>query len=50
MITEMGLLETRKVLNDMRKRRGLTANEDAAIRRAFVEVQITIDNGDESNW
>lgn len=49
----MGLLETRKVLNNMiypRPNRGLTADEVDAIERALREVEITIDNGDEANW
>ena len=52
-MTNMGLLETRKVLNDMiypRPKRGLAANEVDAIERALREVEVTIDNGDESNW
>lgn len=48
----MKLLETKRVLERMIypiPRRGLTANEVDAIKRALEEVRITIDNGDEEN-
>ena len=46
----IGLLETKEVLESMISRRGLTAKEVEVVERALREVEITIDNGDESNW
>ena len=49
MCDEIGLLETQRVLERMLKYSVLTEKQDAAIRRALVEVDITIDNGGELN-
>ena len=45
----MKLLETKKILNDLLNSNKLTKKQSEAIERALVEVEITIDNGDELN-
>jgi hypothetical protein len=43
----MKLLETREILNEMLYNKDITMKQKEAIKRALVEVNITIDNGDE---
>ena len=45
----MKLLETREILNQMLYSKDTSKKQKEAIERALVEVDITIDNGDESN-
>jgi len=48
----MKLLETREVLNDMifyHIYYNLSDKQIEAIKRALIEVEVTIDNGDEGN-
>ena len=45
----MKLLETREILNEMLYSKDVSKKQKEAIERALIEVDITIDNGDESN-